>query len=137
MKRLDVRCAIISSPLETITDFKQDIILGHGEYYDKFRDLLKKIFVYDPARRLTAKEALQHPWFKMVCSPDDGTEAVKIRQEQIRQQQNLQREQEERIPREAKRPKYAESGGSTHDYYPGTYQHRAELGTDLAPIRIS
>jgi serine/threonine protein kinase len=116
---------------------EQDIILGHGEYYDKFRDLLKKIFVYDPARRITAKEALQHPWFKMVCSPDDGTEAVKIRQGKLRQQQILQREQEERNSREAKRPKYAESGGSIHDYYSGNHQQRVELGSDLAPIRIS
>lgn len=114
-----------------------DIVVGHGEYYEKFRDLLKKIFVYDPARRITAKEALQHPWFKMVCSPDDGTEAIKIRQEKLRQQESFQNEQEERNAREAKRPRYAGSGGSTHDYYSGNYQHRADLGTDLAPIRLS
>jgi dual-specificity kinase len=47
-------------------------------------DLLRKIFVYDPAERITAKEALQHPWFKEAATPDDGTEATKIK---------LQREQ--------------------------------------------
>jgi len=42
-------------------------------------DLLEKIFVYDPAERITAKQALQHPWFKEAATPDDGTEAAKIR----------------------------------------------------------
>jgi dual-specificity kinase len=42
---------------------------------------LKKIFVYDPDKRITAKQALRHPWFKEI-SIDDGTEAAKIREEQ-------------------------------------------------------
>jgi len=42
-------------------------------------DLLKKIFIYDPNDRITAKQALQHAWFKEAASPDDGTEAHKIR----------------------------------------------------------
>lgn len=54
-------------------------------------DLLKKIFVYDPADRITAKQALQHPWFKEVATPDDGTEAAKIRM-----QRELEREAKER-----------------------------------------
>jgi serine/threonine protein kinase len=28
-------------------------------------DLLSKIFVYDPARRPTAQEMLDHPWFHL------------------------------------------------------------------------
>jgi dual-specificity kinase len=40
---------------------------------------LRKIFVYDPADRITATQALQHPWFKEAATPDDGTEATKIR----------------------------------------------------------
>jgi dual-specificity kinase len=43
-------------------------------------DLLKKIFVYDPAKRITAKQALRHPWFKESIK-DDGTEAARIRDE--------------------------------------------------------
>ncbi|KAF5014723.1 hypothetical protein F66182_14202, partial [Fusarium sp. NRRL 66182] len=39
-----------------------------------FLDLLQKIFVYDPKQRLTAKQALKHPWFKETIT-DDGTEA--------------------------------------------------------------
>lgn len=35
--------------------------------------------MYDPAHRITAKEALQHPWFKEAAIADDGTEATKIR----------------------------------------------------------
>jgi dual-specificity kinase len=40
--------------------------------------LLKKIFLYDPKQRITAHEALQHPWFRE-SMVDDGTEAAKIR----------------------------------------------------------
>ncbi|QKX61712.1 uncharacterized protein TRUGW13939_08867 [Talaromyces rugulosus] len=42
-----------------------------------FLDLLQKIFVYDPKQRLTAKQALKHPWFKE-STVDDGTEAVRL-----------------------------------------------------------
>jgi dual-specificity kinase len=42
--------------------------------------LLRKIFVYDPKQRITAKEALKHPWFKESLI-DDGTEAIRIREE--------------------------------------------------------
>lgn len=47
-------------------------------------DLLKKIFVYDPTKRITAKEALKHPWFRETLV-DDGTEAVRIRMERERE----------------------------------------------------
>ena len=45
-----------------------------------FLDLLRKIFVYDPNKRVTAKEALKHPWFKESLI-DDGTEAARLRRE--------------------------------------------------------
>jgi dual-specificity kinase len=41
-------------------------------------DLLKKIFVYDPNKRITAKDALKHPWFRETVI-DEGTEAAKSR----------------------------------------------------------
>lgn len=44
-----------------------------------FLDLLQQIFVYDPKNRITAKEALKHPWFKETLV-DDGTEAYRIGQ---------------------------------------------------------
>jgi dual-specificity kinase len=47
-------------------------------------DLLQKIFVYDPARRITARQALEHPWFREPVVADDGTEAAKIRYERMR-----------------------------------------------------
>ncbi|CAJ2510125.1 Uu.00g060250.m01.CDS01 [Anthostomella pinea] len=50
-----------------------------------FVDLLQKIFVYDPAKRITARQALEHPWFREPAIPDDGTEAAKIRMERIRE----------------------------------------------------
>ncbi|TPX13807.1 uncharacterized protein E0L32_005751 [Thyridium curvatum] len=58
-----------------------EIIPSNNNFLRQFLDLLKKIFVYDPAHRITAKQALQHPWFKENAHPDDGTEAAKIRQE--------------------------------------------------------
>ncbi|KHJ32865.1 putative protein kinase [Erysiphe necator] len=57
----------------------EDIIPDNNKFCKNFLDLLKKIFIYDPEKRITAKEALQHQWFKEVPAPDDGTEAVKIR----------------------------------------------------------
>ncbi|KAI9838057.1 MAG: hypothetical protein M1819_006212 [Sarea resinae] len=56
----------------------QDIIPPSTPFNKLFLDLLRKIFVYDPRQRLTAKEALQHPWFKESLI-DDGTEALRIR----------------------------------------------------------
>ncbi|KAJ1303647.1 hypothetical protein OPQ81_008075 [Rhizoctonia solani] len=51
----------------------QDIIPSNTAFLKNFKDLLKKIFVYDPQHRITAKQALQHPWFKETAHPDDGT----------------------------------------------------------------
>lgn len=61
----------------------QETIPPHTDFNRKFLDLLKKIFVYDPKKRITAHEALQHPWFKEHFE-DDGTEAEKIRYERER-----------------------------------------------------
>jgi dual-specificity kinase len=57
----------------------KEIIPENNKFCSNFLDLLKKIFIYDPAERITAKQALQHPWFKEAATPDDGTEAAKIR----------------------------------------------------------
>ncbi|KAJ8065716.1 hypothetical protein OCU04_006385 [Sclerotinia nivalis] len=56
-----------------------EIIKDQSRFSKNFLDLLKKIFVYDPNERITAKQALQHPWFKEAATADDGTEATKIR----------------------------------------------------------
>ncbi|KAK8019890.1 kinase-like domain-containing protein [Apiospora arundinis] len=61
-----------------------DIIPAHSTFLRLFLDLLEKIFVYDPARRITARQALDHPWFKEAAIADDGTEAAKIRLERLR-----------------------------------------------------
>jgi len=61
-----------------------DIIPAHNTFNRLFLDLLKRIFVYDPKKRITAKEALKHPWFREAYE-DDGTEADKIRMERERQ----------------------------------------------------
>ncbi|KPM36056.1 Dual specificity protein kinase lkh1 [Neonectria ditissima] len=64
-----------------------DVIPSSNTFLKNFLDLLKKIFVYDPAQRITAKQALNHPWFKEMAQPDDGTEAAKIRLERLRMEQ--------------------------------------------------
>lgn len=48
--------------------------------------------MYDPKERITAKEALKHPWFKETII-DDGTEALRIRQELERQQRERGQQQ--------------------------------------------
>ncbi|KAI5843176.1 kinase-like domain-containing protein [Tricharina praecox] len=56
----------------------QDIIPSNNTFNKQFHDLLKKIFVYDPNKRITAKDALKHPWFRETIQ-DEGTEAAKSR----------------------------------------------------------
>lgn len=58
----------------------QDIIPATNTFNKQFLDLLRKIFVYDPRARITAKNALKHPWFRETLI-DDGTEAARIRRE--------------------------------------------------------
>ncbi|KAJ3565656.1 hypothetical protein NPX13_g7426 [Xylaria arbuscula] len=61
-----------------------DIIPATSPFLRHFLDLLQKIFIYDPSRRITARQALAHPWFREPAIPDDGTEALKIRLERAR-----------------------------------------------------
>ncbi|KOS19216.1 Dual specificity protein kinase lkh1 [Escovopsis weberi] len=68
-----------------------EIIPPSNTFFRNFLDLLRKIFVYDPAQRITAKQALEHPWFKELAQPDDGTEAAKIRLERKRMEQEKAR----------------------------------------------
>ncbi|PSK51814.1 hypothetical protein B9Z65_3081 [Elsinoe australis] len=63
-----------------------EIIPSHNAFNKQFLDLLRRIFVYDPKKRITAKEALRHPWFTEHFE-DDGTEAEKIRIQRERQAQ--------------------------------------------------
>ncbi|PYH94837.1 kinase-like protein [Aspergillus ellipticus CBS 707.79] len=54
-----------------------EFIPTNTKFHKLFLDLLQRIFVYDPKNRITAKEALKHPWFKESLV-DDGTEALRI-----------------------------------------------------------
>ena len=55
----------------------QEFIPVTTTFNRQFLDLLRQIFIYDPKQRITAKEALKHPWFKETLI-DDGTEAYRI-----------------------------------------------------------
>ncbi|KIX07891.1 uncharacterized protein Z518_02545 [Rhinocladiella mackenziei CBS 650.93] len=57
-----------------------EFIPANTTFNKQLLDLLRKIFVYDPKNRITAKDALKHPWFKESLV-DDGTEAIRIREE--------------------------------------------------------
>ncbi|KAI4160047.1 MAG: hypothetical protein LQ342_006083 [Letrouitia transgressa] len=59
-----------------------DIIPQNTSFNKQFHDLLRKIFVYDPTKRITAKNALKHPWFRETIV-DDGTEAARIRRVRV------------------------------------------------------
>ena len=62
----------------TANVMKQEFIPSNTPFNKQLLDLLRKIFVYDPKQRITAKQALKHPWFKETMI-DDGTEALRIR----------------------------------------------------------
>lgn len=80
MKPLEVRTTDpLPVPL-TLTDGQQHFIPQGNKFHRLFLDLLKRIFVYDPKQRITAKEALKHPWFKESLI-DDGTEALRIKEQ--------------------------------------------------------
>jgi dual-specificity kinase len=78
MKKLEVSLRR-SSISDSQANICQEIIPDNTTFCNNFLDLLRKIFIYDPSERITAKQALQHPWFKEAATPDDGTEAGKIR----------------------------------------------------------
>lgn len=62
----------------------QEIIPPTSTFQKQFLDLLRSIFLYDPKSRITAKEALQHPWFRE-STIDDGSEAAKLRVDRMRE----------------------------------------------------
>ncbi|KAK6353113.1 dual specificity protein kinase kns1 [Orbilia brochopaga] len=56
----------------------EEMIPQTCNFYRQFLDLLKKIFVYDPAKRITARDALKHPWFNEVFR-DEGITVAQMR----------------------------------------------------------
>jgi len=72
----------------------EEIVPPTCRFNELFLDLLRRIFVYDPKKRITAHEALKHPWFKEMIQ-DDGTEATRIRFEKERKELEREREQNE------------------------------------------
>ncbi|KAI9752742.1 MAG: hypothetical protein M4579_005498 [Chaenotheca gracillima] len=60
-----------------------EIIPSNNAFNRQFLDLLRRIFLYDPKARITAKEALKHPWFTETIM-DDGSEATRIKRERER-----------------------------------------------------
>jgi len=69
-----------------------DIIPANTAFNRAFLDLLKRIFVYDPNKRISAREALNHPWFHEQLI-DDGTEAIRLKLEEQRRVQEEQQAQ--------------------------------------------
>ena len=67
------------------TNNYQETIPKTYPFNTSFVDLLNRIFVYDPKNRITAKQALEHPWFQQTLQ-DDGTEAKRIQKEKEKSQ---------------------------------------------------
>lgn len=61
----------------------EEVIPQSNAFNRQFLDLLRRIFVYDPKKRISAREALRHPWFQELVD-DDGTEAGRIKVERER-----------------------------------------------------
>lgn len=74
--------------MQLVLILEQEVIPPQTIFNKQFIDLLRRIFQYDPNKRITAKQALKHAWFKETIT-DDGTEAAKIRhkRELARQEQ--------------------------------------------------
>lgn len=77
----------------------EETIPPTNQFNKLFLDLLRKIFVYDPKKRISAREALKHPWFDELVE-DDGTEAGRIRVERERMAEAVERERQERQERQ-------------------------------------
>ena len=81
MKKLNVSPTSSSLHIFYQTDIIYQEFIPTGSPFNlQMLDLLRKIFVYDPAKRITAKEALKHPWFRETMV-DDGVEAARLRRE--------------------------------------------------------
>ncbi|KAK9244310.1 kinase-like domain-containing protein [Lipomyces tetrasporus] len=52
-----------------------EIVPTSDNFHGLFLDMLKRIFVYDPSQRLTARQALDHPWFRETYI-DEGTNSL-------------------------------------------------------------
>ena len=72
----------------------EEIIPETNRFNRLFLDLLRRIFVYDPKKRITAREALKHAWFEELVE-DDGTEAGRIKVERERIAEEGRRRAEE------------------------------------------
>ncbi|KAF3928674.1 hypothetical protein ABW21_db0202870 [Orbilia brochopaga] len=72
----------------------EEMIPQTCNFYRQFLDLLKKIFVYDPAKRISARDALKHPWFNEVFR-DEGITVAQMRLDRNNEmQQELKKRRE-------------------------------------------
>lgn len=56
---------------ELVKNFKEVIFPSHTELSREARDLISKMLVLDPRKRLTIDQILVHPWIKMYMKEDD------------------------------------------------------------------
>ena len=61
-------CAPVYSCLSCHSDFVQDVIPPHDLVNRHFLNLVQKLLTFDPAQRITVREALNHPYFSLSIS---------------------------------------------------------------------
>ncbi|EPS43268.1 hypothetical protein H072_2737 [Dactylellina haptotyla CBS 200.50] len=72
----------------------EEMIPQTCSFYRQLLDLLKKIFVYDPAKRISARDALKHPWFNEVIR-DEGITVAQMRiDREVEMERELRRRRE-------------------------------------------
>lgn len=57
---------LAEAPDCTTTDPRKHLSMWEDVDDEGFRDIITKMMSLDPARRITAREALEHPWFQNI-----------------------------------------------------------------------
>lgn len=107
-------------------------------------DLLEQLLTVDPSKRISAQEALRHPWFTTAPEPD--RQSVKLPREPRneawlkkrfveQQEKQQQRQKRQSMPTQSRKRSHPE----TFDQYDGTQpprkQHRASTGSSATRYR--
>lgn len=63
-------CLPLFGIVKVLTYFPQEVIPPTDNVNREFLDLVRKLLAFDPAQRLTVREALEHPYFSLQIPPE-------------------------------------------------------------------